>query len=269
MGINGSMGGVGMLVFPIITIGLIVLYGVKSLSLVAIAFIMLAIVIYCVMRTITPPERAAGGGAAKRNSSGVSVKLVLSSILALTLAAFFRSLMTQGVTSFLPTYLNTVSKIPYQYVGTVQVAYSFFAIVGQPLFGSLSDRYGRKSMIGVTLLGCVMSILLLSLSSTNFWLTEFSLGLLGLFSYTGFPLFLGLTGLIAPKGGITLANSIVWGFGTIGGGALGPVAVGFLSGPAFLGSLSLSFLFLSGVGAISLAFWLFIPNPPKTSIVST
>ena len=40
MGINGSMGGVGTLVFPIITVGLIVLYGVKSLSLIAIAFIL-------------------------------------------------------------------------------------------------------------------------------------------------------------------------------------------------------------------------------------
>jgi MFS transporter, FSR family, fosmidomycin resistance protein len=269
MGINGSIGGVGTLVFPIITVGLIVLYGVKSLTLVGIAFILLAIAIYSIMRTIAAPERAKKIAQTEKVASGVPFRIVLSSVLALTLSALFRSLMTQGVLNFLPTYLNTVSKIPYQYVGSVQVAYAFFAIVGQPLFGSLSDRFGRKSMIGVTLVGCVVSVFLLSLSSTNFWLTEFSLGLFGLFSYTGFPLFLGLTGLIAPKGGVTLANSIVWGFGMIGGGTLGPVLVGVLSEPAFLGSLNQAFLFLSGVGAISLAFMPFIPNPAKTNVVAT
>jgi MFS transporter, FSR family, fosmidomycin resistance protein len=265
MGFNGSMGGVGTLAFPIITVGLIVLFGVKSLSLVAIAFILLAITIYVIMRNIAAPEQSADS-IKRKDSSGISMRVVLSSVLALTLAGFFRSIMTQGVLNFLPTYLNTVSKIPYEYVGSVQVAYAIFAIAGQPLFGSLSDRYGRKAMIGVTLLGCVGSVFMLSESSTNFWLTEFSLGLFGLFSYTGFPLFLGLTGLIAPKGGITLANSIVWGFGMIGGGTLGPILVGVLSEPAFLGSLNMAFLSLSGIGAISLVFLPFIRSPKSTVI---
>ncbi len=161
MGFNGSMGGVGTLAFPIITVGLIVLFGVKSLSLVAIAFILLAITIYVIMKNIAAPEHPRSSGAVERKvSSGVPMRIVLPSVLALTLAGFFRSVMTQGVLNFLPTYLNTVSKIPYQYVGSVQVAYAIFAIVGQPLFGSLSDRYGRKAMIGVTLLGCVGSVIL-------------------------------------------------------------------------------------------------------------
>ncbi len=266
MGINGSMGGVGTLAFPIITVGLIVTYGVGSLALVAIVFILLAIAIFSIMRKIRAPEHHQPE-IEKQSRAGIPLRIVLSSVLALTFAGFFRSSMTQGVISFLPTYLTTVSKIPYQYVGSVQVAYSFFAIVGQPVFGSLSDRYGRRSMIGVTLVGCIISVLLLALSSTNFWLTEFSLGLFGLFSYTGFPLFLGLTGLIAPKGGVTLANSIVWGFGMIGGGILGPILVGVLSGSGFLGSLELSFLFLSVVGAISLAFLPFIPKVPRTEVI--
>jgi MFS transporter, FSR family, fosmidomycin resistance protein len=269
MGINGSMGGVGTLAFPIITVGLIVLYGVASLSLVTIAFILLAITIYLIMRRVAAPEHPRNLESGERKDSpSVSLRIVLASVLALTLSGFFRSVMTQGVLNFLPTYLNTVSKIPYEYVGSVEVAYAFFAIIGQPLFGSLADRYGRKAMIGVTLLGCVGSVFLLSESSTNFWMTEFSLGLFGLFSYTGFPLFLGLTGLIAPKGGITLANSIVWGFGMIGGGTIGPVLVGLLSEPGFLGSLSVTFLVLSGVGAVALVFLPFIPSPRKISIVA-
>jgi MFS transporter, FSR family, fosmidomycin resistance protein len=261
MGINGAMGGAGTLVFPIITVALIVLYGVYSLSLITVAFVLLAIFIYSVMArmTGTPDNRIAkDNGSDREPSIRVPMRLVLSSVLALTLAGFFRSMMTQAVVNFLPTYLTTVSKIPYQYVGTVQIGYSLFTIVGQPLFGSLSDRFGRLNMIGVTSLGCVLSVLLLSLSSTNFWLTETSLALLGMFSYTGFPLFLGLTGLIAPKGGVTLANSIVWGFGMIGGGVVGPVLAGIFASPSILGSLDKSFLLLTGIGAISLAFVPFI-----------
>lgn len=264
MGINGAMGGAGTLVFPIITVALIVLYGVYSLSLIVIALVLLAILIYSVMARMaqapaddrivaesSSPDKVA-------STSSVPMRIVVSSILALTLAAFFRSMMTQAVVNFLPTYLTTVSKIPYEYVGTVQIAYSLFTIVGQPVFGSLSDRFGRLQMIGITSIGCVLSVLILSLSSANFWLTETSLAMLGMFSYTGFPLFLGLTGLIAPKGGVTLANSIVWGFGMIGGGVLGPVIAGIFASPGFLGSLDKSFLLVTGIGAISLVFVPFI-----------
>ncbi|HXQ93244.1 MAG TPA: MFS transporter [Nitrososphaerales archaeon] len=264
MGINGAMGGLGTLIFPIITVGLIVLSGVISLSLIAIAFVLLAIVIYSIMRRMTPtPDYAKKMDVNETRSSSVPFRIVLTSILALTLSGFFRSMMTQGVVNFLATYLTTVSGIEYRYVSFVQIAYSLFTIVGQPLFGSLSDRFGRRLMIGITSFGCVAAVLLLSISSTNFWLTELSLALLGLFSYTGFPLFLGLTGQIAPKGGVTQANSIVWGFGMIGGGILGPIIVGVLSGPSFLGSLNQSFLFLSGLGVISLAFLPFVPKPRK------
>jgi len=64
--------------------------------------------------------------------------------------------------------------------------------------------------------------------------------------------------LVTPKGAIILANSIVLGFGMIGGGVVGPVLIGVLSGPSFLGTLDLTFLVLSGVGTISLAFLPFL-----------
>ena len=264
MGINGSIGGVGTFAFPIITVGLIFLYGVASLSLVAIAFFLLSLAIYAIMRRMKPRPESVEINSKK--APRVALKFVVPSILALTLAGFFRSFCTQGVIYFLPTYLTTVSNISYQYIGTVLIAYSIAAVAGQPLFGSLSDRFGRLAMVAVTCLGCVGSVLLLALSPQNFWLTEFSLGLFGLFSYTGFPLFLGLTGLIAPEGSVTLANSIVWGFGMIGGGTLGPIVVGILSEKAFLGSLDAAFLFLAAAGAVSVAFLPFVPRQRKVGV---
>jgi MFS family permease len=266
MGINGSLGGFGSFAFPIITVGLIASYGVISLTLIALVFFLLAIAIYSVMRSIK--VNAAFTDKSDQRDSRVTYRFVLPFVLALTLSGFLRNLCTQGVISFLPTYLNTVSKINYQYIGYALIAFSVAAIVGQPLFGWLSDHFGRLPMLVVTCIGAVGSILLLALTPGNFWLTEISIALFGLFSYTNFPLFLGLTGVIAPKGTITLANSIVWGFGMIGGGTVGPILVGVLSDKAFLGSLDQAFLVLAAAGFASLVFLPFVPKPKKAQTVA-
>ena len=109
MGINGSMGGFGTFAFPIITVGLIVLYGVISLTLVAIAFFLLSLGIYAIMRRMK--THAENVETKEKRPTRVALKFVLPSVLALTLAAFFRSMCTQGVIYFLPTYLTTVSNI--------------------------------------------------------------------------------------------------------------------------------------------------------------
>ena len=273
MGINGSMGGAGTLAFPIITVGLIVLYGIASLTLIVIAFFLLSVIIYSIMRRMSVTRNRVTNGAGEnlgdqgeknnKKSGAVPLRIVLSAIATLTLAGFFRSLLTQGVIWFLPTYLTSVSKINYQFVGTALIPYSAAAMIGQPLFGSLADRYGRRAMVALTTACCVLSVLSLSFSSTNFLLTELSLFAFGLFSYTSFPLFLGLSGLIAPKGSVTQANSIVWGFGMIGGGAVGPAIIGALSGSDLLGSLNLAFLVAAGIGSVSLAFLPLVPNARK------
>lgn len=269
MGLNGSMGGLGLLVFPIIAVALIVKFGIFSLSFISIAMVALSVCVYLTMRNV-----AALGRIPKQNNSGntqtiveqktgVPLKIVLPTVLALTFAAFFRNLLSFGVIQFLPTYLTAVDKVSYQNVGFALAAYSIAGIIGQPFFGSLSDRFGRRFLLGITSLGIVGGVLLLVLSSGNFWLGELSLAIFGLFYYTGFPLILGLANLIAPKGATTLANSIVWGLGSICGGAVGPLIVGVLSEKAFLGSLSGAFVVLAGLGALSIVFLPFIPKPRK------
>ena len=79
----------------------------------------------------------------------VALKFVLPSVPALTLAGFSGD-VTQGVIYFLPTYLTTVSNITISTLAPFLIAYSIAAVAGQPLFGSLSDRYGRLAMVAVT-----------------------------------------------------------------------------------------------------------------------
>ena len=265
MGLNGSMGALGLLIFPIVTVELIVKFGMVSVSLLALVVAVLSVVLYMIMRNVVAlqrvPKQSANGETRK---AGVPFRVVLPVVLALTLSAFFRNMLSAGVIQFLPTYLTTVDKVSYSNVGFAVAAYSIAGLFGQPLFGSLSDRFGRRLLLGATSLGVVGAVLLLVFVSGNFWLAEFSLVLFGLCFYTGFPLLLGLANVIAPKGATTLSNSIVWGLGTVAGGAVGPLIVGVLSESAYLGSLSGAFIVLAGLGLIAVVFVPFIPKPRQT-----
>ncbi len=260
MGLNGSMGAIGLLVFPIITVALIVRFGMISISFLSLVVVVLSIIIYLVMRNVAALQRITKHEGTK---ASVPMRTVVPTILALTVSAFFRNVVSAGVIQFLPVYLTTVDTVKYQNVGFAIAAYSIAGLFGQPLFGSLSDRFGRRLLLGLTSAGIVGSVLMLVSTSGNFWLAELSLALFGLFYYTGFPLLLGLANVIAPKGATTLSNSIVWGLGTVGGGAVGPLLVGILSESAFLGNLSSSFVVLAGLGALAPVFLPFIPKPRK------
>ena len=71
---------------------------------------------------------------------------------------------------------------------------------------------------------------------------------------------LSLIGDLVPKGNSNLASGVVWGIGSSGGGAIGPVVVGFLAG--FIG-LSSSLLSVAILGFISGLLVYFIPKSEK------
>ena len=101
MGINGSMGGFGTFAFPIITVGLIVTYGVLSLSLVAIAFFLLSITIYAVMRRMKTGSDAMEEKSTQR-APQLALRFVLPSVLALTLAGFSGVCARRALSTFCP-----------------------------------------------------------------------------------------------------------------------------------------------------------------------
>jgi MFS transporter, FSR family, fosmidomycin resistance protein len=88
---------------------------------------------------------------------------------------------------------------------------------------------------------------------------ELSLALFGLFQYTSFPLILALASELSPKGATTFTNSIVWGYGMVFGGAVGPVVIGALSvRPSMLGS---AFIIVSIIGAAGVVLLPLIRKP--------
>src|SRR5208283_2528506 len=122
----------------------------------------------------------------------IPLREVLPPILALTFASFLRGLFSQSVIQFMPVYLVSVSHVPYSYVGLAVLIMPGVGTISQPLFGHLADRFGRRTMFGISSLGAALAILLF-VHVTGIVLQEVSLALFGLFQFTGFPLVLALT----------------------------------------------------------------------------
>ncbi|MEJ2294030.1 MAG: MFS transporter [Candidatus Lokiarchaeota archaeon] len=71
---------------------------------------------------------------------------------------------------------------------------------------------------------------------------------------------LSLIGDLFPRKRRGFADSFIWGLGTSGGGAIGPILIGYLA--ESMGLVSATTIVI-GLGIIPLILILFIPNPKK------
>ncbi|MGH2638263.1 MAG: MFS transporter [Rhabdochlamydiaceae bacterium] len=236
LGINGSMGSLGILVVPIIAVALIGKFGTVSIAVLGGTGLIVAWLIYMLMRGVrfypassapTAPLREVGPVPSQFLSSSplavsksISLGVILPTIMALTIYSFIRSVFTSSISQFLPAYLTTVNRIPYNYVGLAVAVVPGMGIISQPLLGQLADRFGRRLVLGISSVAASVTMIFF-LYSSNIILSEVLLGMSGMFQYTAFPLTLALASEISPKGANTLSNSIVWGFGGVAGATFG------------------------------------------------
>jgi MFS family permease len=170
----------------------------------------------------TAPQTA---GAAR----GLPIRSILNrSVVTLMAIAFFRSLAFIGIVSWVPIYLST-----QRHVGvstdlgyTVTVMY-LGGILGQPSFGLLADRFDKRIVLAVDSLGSAAATFLYL--STSGPAATVALLIFGFFTFSGFPLLLSLVSDYVPRESSTTGNALVWGVGSTGGQALGPLAVSLIT----------------------------------------
>lgn len=160
------------------------------------------------------------------------------------------------VLPLLPFYATEMGATPWQ-VGALVATYAFAALVMAPLWGRTSDRYGRRPMILIGLLGSCVAYVLFGLAH-SLWLLFASRFVQGAGSG-------GITGVVQAYvadsvppaerakalGWVTAATSA----GVMFGPALGSLAAGLApEAPGFLaaGLCLLNFLFA----------WKWLPEPP-------
>ena len=263
MGINGSIGSIGRAIYPAIVVALVIAFALPSVLALSIIAIATGILVFALLRGGTPNTEESGM-VVKTKRSPIPMRLIISSLFTLTIVAFIRGVFTVGLVALIPTYLTEVSKISYGYdLGLIVVIMNSTAIFSQPFFGWFTDKMGRRLALGISNAGSVIAMVLFLTTSNPILLVVF-LAMFGFFTLTAFPIIMSLVSGLVPKDASTTANSIVWGVGNVGGGALGPVLIGLLAEPYLLNSLKSSFYAMALVGVISVVLVPFVPKLKDT-----
>jgi len=252
MGVNGSIGSVGRLVLPFLATLMITYTTLPSLGILALAAALGGIGGFAILNGVTFEKAST-----TRIPKGSAWKSVLPEwrlarpLLPLTLVSFSRGLCT-GVLPLIPFYLVNVDHFGGLESGFIY-ALSLGAGTGsQILFGFIQERVGYRFALGFSNLGAVVFLLAFVLSP-NAIFTEISVIVFGLFTYSAFPLLLGMVHKRAYlyPGDVTSANSLVWGIGASGGGAAAPLLIAALALPSAFGSLTPGFIGAAAVGVVS------------------
>lgn len=140
-------------------------------------------------------------------------------------------------------------------LGSLVASYAVMRLICGPVWGSLSDRVGRKPILLIGILGYAITMLWFGLA-TRLWMLFAARILSGILSSATAPTTMAFIGDSTPEeergGGMGLLGA-AGGIGTIIGPALG----GFLAGD----SLSTPFFLAAGLSLLSLLLaWMFLPE---------
>ena len=250
LGVNGAFGSLGRTVYPALFF-VVAALGLSKVDTTAVfgglSLLAAAGIAYWLRAGVTG-ERAGHAVPARPERQSIH-GLLNRSVVALMVIAFFRSLAFIGIVSWVPIYLTTQRHAGVS--GTLGVAVTVMyagGILGQPVFGMLADRFDKRLVLALDSLGSAAGIFVFLGTSGHGTGALLSLALFGFFTFASFPLLLSLVADYVPKERSTTANALVWGLGSTGGQALGPLAASLL----MLGSyshLGLAFGVLGGLGA--------------------
>jgi MFS transporter, FSR family, fosmidomycin resistance protein len=251
MGINGSAGSVGRLVLPLSAAFLISAFTITSVTLIGVLSLAGAFVILVLLRNMRFGARLADRQTESPGPKPAPHERSLTRrLLPLTAVSFSRGLFTVGILPFIPLYLTQVDHFSGLDAGILYSAILGMGIVSQLMFGYMHDHLGPRTSLTISNIGGVMVLFAFSLTSNQLLAIVTAL-LFGLFSYSAFPLLLGLVHVLTDFNETTTASSIVWGVGNTGGTAVAPLIIGALALPMFFGDLTAGFIASAVIGIVS------------------
>ncbi len=262
LGINGAFGSIGRAVMPILLIPLILVVGkVYALLIISAYMFIAAIVIYKGLFFLKICENPPKEKNKKSNIVPNTISKYRSVLFILVALVFIRAMFLIGTTTYISEYLikELGTETQLSYILTI----SFItAVIGQPFFGKLTDKYGGKAIIWVTSILSAVFFILFMLSGPNVLLIIVNYSLFVFMAFSGFPVLLGYVGQIVPKEISTTANGMVWGIGNTIGGAIGiAVMILFL----FMNVSLLQTMWIMVIfGILSIFLIPFIPNKKRS-----
>ncbi len=263
LGANGSIGSVGRALYPSL------FYLVPILATIYDPFAIFAGIGFAVSAILWfglhelrshPPAPAASQPMANGGQRTIREAATPAAVF-LTAVVFIRSVATGGIIAWLPIYLTQLkgAGLGATLGATVTLMY-VPAVFGQPVFGWLVDHYDRRLVLGLSSAASALSILIYV--SMGGWVAVLFLALFGLFTFSGFPLFLSLASNYVPRDAASAGNALVWGIGASGGSVLGPLVVGALIVSDYA-RLGIAFEVLAAVALVSAVGTAFLPKVSK------
>jgi MFS family permease len=250
MGLNGALGSIGRAIFPTL---LMFLFSHLTFSHPSMLFPLLIIGGTSFLAAFPLLGREATHPVPVEEKTGTMGGL-WPQILFIAFISFLWNMFAMSTTQFLPTLLVDIYHLNFNIdLGIVVTGSMAGAILGQPVLGLLSDRAGRRFTFGLASFGGPFFFLLFLLWPSVVWLI-----CAGFFIYSMFPVILTLVGELVPRQASGLANAVVWGIGSSGGAALGPVLIGFLAG---IVGLAEAMLMITCLGLASMLLIPFIRKP--------
>jgi FSR family fosmidomycin resistance protein-like MFS transporter len=242
-GIHGIGNGLGFMVAPVLVAFLAERLGWHTAAmLMALPALLAAGIVAAALR-----EPAVRGH--KGMLEGITRPLVLLTVVnGLALAT------SNGFLTWLPSYYASQGHSLFV-SGALTAAISTAALLAQPLGGALSDRLGRRNVVGLSLASAAVCLVLFLLAPTLALMVPLSL-LVGFATSLLPPVMMVYASELAAGERTGMAVGIVWGLGTAFS-AVSPVATGgLLDAHGF----AVTYLALAAVSAVAAGLTLLLPK---------
>jgi len=240
-GIHGVGGGLGSFMAPILMGSLAAMWGWRhSILIIFVPGVLISCLIFLIVKE--------NGG--ERKAGGRLMSVITLPVITLMVIRVLSNTCYSGFVAFLPTYF-VEGGFSIVIAGAYTAILFASGVVGQLAGGWLSDRFGRKLVIGLT--NALAGLFLFLFMVSKGFLSLIFLACVGLFLFATWPVAFAFTADLTPRDLVATATGVMFGLG-VGGSALGPFLAGQLA-DAF--NIGFSYLILSilvlGCAALSLA----------------
>ena len=147
---------------------------------------------------VKPEKKEKKGLSIREYMSGLGRLLTNPSILLLSLINGVRSLVQNGLSTFLPSFFMNLMQLSPWLSGVYMTVIQIAGIIAAPVSGHISDRLGRKRVVTAAILSTSIALFLLAFLDIP-WLFIVFLGAVGFFLYALRPVLFAWTMEITPK----------------------------------------------------------------------
>ena len=238
---------------------------VLGLDLIVVYFLVAALLIFLGLKFFKRKDyRIKSPVIQKQPENRSSIKGAIPAFLVmLVVIVFLRSMFIMSINTYIPSYLVGIfhsKKIMASVLSFALIA----PVVGQPIFGYLTSKFGGKFTITVTSIGLVIFFVLFLFLSKGLVTILVTYTLFAFFAFTGFPVLMGYVSQVVPRENSTSANAMVWGVGNTLGASTG---IFLFDGLHLFTSMYNAFIVLLFFAIVSAVLIIYIPGRAKISAI--